>query len=125
MEARQLDAVAEGWEQRLKAYLEDIRRKMDRRTATPDESAQVVNMERTVILYELMMGDVLNKIAWDNTGSRSEENQLKKLAQLAAAELPAFKPDQIADALREASRRQGLQRIDQNGTVRWAWVDYL
>jgi radical SAM superfamily enzyme YgiQ (UPF0313 family) len=125
MDSRQLDAVAEGWEERLKVYLEDIRRKMDRGTATPDESAQVVNMERTVILYELMMGDVLNKIALDNAGSQSEKSQLEKLAQLAAAELSAFKPEQIADALREASRRQGLQRIAQNGRARWAWVDYL
>ena len=120
-----LNAVAEAWEERLNTYLTDIRFKMDRGTATPEESAQIINMECTVMLYELMMGDVLRRIALENGETASAENELRQIATQAAAELPAFTPAQIAEALMEAHRREGLQRVEQNGHVRWEWVDYL
>jgi radical SAM superfamily enzyme YgiQ (UPF0313 family) len=125
MDAWRLNAVAEGWEARLKVYLDDIRRKMDRGTATPEERSQIVNMERTVIIYELMMGGTLAKLPLSGGETASESEELVQLAAQAAPALPDFTPDQIADALQEARRRKGLQRIAQNGCVRWAWVDYL
>ena len=125
LDPARLDAQAEKWEQRLHVYLEDIRRKMDRGTATPDEEAQIVNMERTVIIYELMMGEVLQRIKLANGDAAAAGNELNRLARHAAAELPAFTPAQIADALLEAHRRQGLQRVKQNGHTCWEWIDYL
>jgi radical SAM superfamily enzyme YgiQ (UPF0313 family) len=121
----QLDAVAGAWEKRLHVHLEDIRSKMNRGIATPEEQAQIINMERTAILYELMMADVLNKITLAAGIAASKENQLEQLARQAASELPAFTPDQIADALLEARRRHGLQCEELNGFIRWTWVDDL
>ncbi len=120
-----LDAQAEKWEQRLHIYLEDIRRKMDRGAALPEEEAQILNMERTVIIYEMMMADVLNKVTLEAGQGAMKKDPIRQLSRLAAAELQAFTPDQIAEALLEADRRQGLQRVKQNGHVRWEWVDYL
>ncbi len=120
-----LDAQAEKWEQRLHVYLKDIRRKMDRGTALPEEEAQILNMERTVIIYELMMGDVLRQTNLNTNKAASEEDQLGELARQAAAKLPAFTPDQIADALQEAQRREGLRQIRRGDFIQWEWVDYL
>ena len=120
-----LDAQAEKWEQRLHLYLEDIRRKMDRGAASPEEEAQILNMERTVIIYELMMGDVLRQTNLNTNKAASEEDQLGELARQAAAKLPAFTPAQVTDALQEAQRREGLRRVGTNGQRHWEWVDYL
>ncbi len=120
-----LDAQAEKWEQRLHGYLENIRRKMDGGTATPEEREQVLNMERTVILYELMMAEVLNGIELKTAAAAPEEDQLRQIARHAAEHLHAFTPDQVADALHEAHRRRGLQRVSANGHIRWEWIDYL
>ncbi len=120
-----LDAQAEKWEQRLQVYLEDIRCKMDGGTATPEEREQIRNMERTVILYELMMGDVLNGLTLSADERAPEEDQLHQIARQSAAHLPAFTPDQVADALLEARRRKGLRQVRANGHTRWEWVDYL
>ncbi|MDJ0856875.1 MAG: radical SAM protein, partial [Desulfobacterales bacterium] len=125
MDPGRLNAVAEAWEERLSKYLADIRGKLDRGAATPEEEAQIVNMERTVILYDLMMGDVLNKITLDSGEGTTKKDQLRQLARLAAAELPAYTPAQIADALLEADRRQGLQPVKLNGHRRWEWIDTL
>ncbi|MDJ0876525.1 MAG: radical SAM protein [Desulfobacterales bacterium] len=120
-----LDAQAEEWEQRLHLYLEDIRRKMDRGAASPEEEAQILNMERTVIIYELMMGDVLRQTNLNTNKAASEEDLLGELARQAAAKLPAFTPAQIADALQEAQRREGLRQIRRGDFIQWEWVDYL
>ncbi len=120
-----LDEQAEKWEQRLQVYLEDIRCKMDGGTATPEEREQIRNMERTVILYELMMGEVLNGQTLRADERASEADQLHQIARQSAARLPAFTPDQVADALLEARRRKGLRQVRANGHTRWEWVDYL
>ncbi len=120
-----LDAQVEKWEQRLHGYLENIRRKMDGGTATPEEREQVLNMERTVILYELMMAEVLNGIELKTAAAAPEEDQLRQIARQAAEHLPAFTLDQVADALHEAHRRRGLQRVRLDGHIRWDWIDYL
>ena len=125
LDPAELDALAAKWERRLQVYLEDIRRKMDRGAATPEERGQILNMERTVILYELMMGGVLEGLRLQSAGAVTEEDQLRLIARQAAGHLPAYTPEQIADALLAADRRQGLRRIRSNGHEHWEWVDYL
>jgi hypothetical protein len=98
---------------------------MDRGAATPEERGQILNMERTVILYELMMGGVLEGLRRQSAGAVPEEDQLRLIARQAAGHLPAYTPEQIADALLAADRRQGLRRIRSNGHDHWEWVDYL
>jgi radical SAM superfamily enzyme YgiQ (UPF0313 family) len=125
LDPAELDALAAKWERRLQVYLEDIRRKMDRGAATPEERGQILNMERTVILYELMMGGVLEGLRLQSASAVPEEDQLRLIARQAAGHLPAYTPEQIADALLAADRRQGLRRVRSNGHDHWEWVDYL
>jgi hypothetical protein len=125
LDPAELDALAAKWERRLQVYLEDIRRKMDRGAATPEERGQILNMERTVILYELMMGGVLEGLRLQSASAVPEEDQLRLIARQAAGHLPAYTPEQIADALLAADRRQGLRRVRSNGHEHWEWVDYL
>ncbi len=125
LDPARLDAQVQRWERRLHVYLEDIRRKIAGGTATPEERGQIVNMERTVILYEMMMGDVLAKAAPAGREAASETEAFVQLAEQAVKAIPDFTPDQIADALQEARRRKGLRQIRRGEFIQWEWVDYL
>jgi anaerobic magnesium-protoporphyrin IX monomethyl ester cyclase len=61
VDRRMLDAVALDWENKYLQYLGLIQQRIQAGTATADETGQLENLERTVILYELMMQDVIER----------------------------------------------------------------
>jgi radical SAM superfamily enzyme YgiQ (UPF0313 family) len=125
-----LDAVAKDWENRLKAYLDDIGRRIRSGEATEDERGQIRNMERTVILHELMMRNALGKI--DGNRDDPEEwpppqpDAIRTLSRRVAHGLPEWPEDKIQDALRHAVALDGLRcETTSAGRTAWRWVDYL
>ncbi len=68
-----LDAIALEWENEFNGYLGDIKERMQRGEATPEEAHQVVNLERIVLVYELMMKRVIEEVGTgaggDDTGT--------------------------------------------------------
>jgi hypothetical protein len=125
-----LDAVAEEWESRLKAYLDDIGRRIRSGEATEDERGQIRNMERTVILHELMMRDALGKVDVDRDGPQewppAQADAVLTLGRRVAGRLPEWPEDKIQDALRHAAALDGLRcETTSAGRTAWRWVDYL
>lgn len=125
-----LDAVAEDWENRLKAYLDDIGRRIRSGEATEDERGQIRNMERTVILHGLMMRDALGTIDANRDGLEEwpppQPDAIQTLGRRVAAGLPEWPEDKIHDALRHAVALDGLRcETTSAGRTAWRWVDYL
>jgi hypothetical protein len=121
----QLDAVAEDWENRLKAYLDDIGRRMAGGEATANEQQQIRNMERTVILHELMMREALESAAPFSARAARHEN-VSSLGRRVAGFLPDWPEDKIQDALQHALALEGLRcESTREGRSVWRWVDYL
>ena len=78
---RMLDAVALDWENKYVQYLGLIQQRIQAATATADEVNQLENLERTVVLYELMMSHTIEESAsWSN--SDGEINETKNLKML-------------------------------------------
>jgi anaerobic magnesium-protoporphyrin IX monomethyl ester cyclase len=114
-----LDAIAEGWQGRFLDYLADIQRRMQSGDASPEEAAQIHNMNRTAILYEMMMGDMLAGV-----GTPREEG-LAALARVVAPRLPRFDLPAIQAALQQAWDVGGLRRQNGSGPARWFWQETL
>lgn len=120
-----LDAVAADWEYRLEAYLDDIGRRIRAGSATEEERRQIRNMERTVVLHELMMNGALEKIG-PVDGGASRRAGIPALSRHVAGELPHWPEDKIEDALQHAQARDGLHReTTPGGRTVWRWVDAL
>lgn len=126
VDRERLDAMAMDWENRLKDYLDDIGRRMQTGNAREDEIQQIRNMERTVILHELMMAGALETAAPANGYGASSATAIKRLSRQISPCLPDWPEDKINDALQHARNRDGLRRTQRtDGRTSWHWVDYL
>jgi radical SAM superfamily enzyme YgiQ (UPF0313 family) len=123
---RMLDALALDWENKYVQYLGLIQQRIQAGTATADEVNQLENLERTVILYELMMNHTIEENAsWSD--SDGETNRKKNLEMLLDRISPQRKIDarKLASALRHAITRGDLKCNRRNGKTRWQWQDFL
>ena len=120
-----LDAIAIGWEERFNGYLADIKKRMQSGTAAPDEAHQVINLERIVCVYDLMMKRIVEHAGTWSAADGSEAdaglNGLIERVQKAAGGNPAV----IRDALEAAVRQDHLVCERGHGLISWRWRDYL
>jgi len=129
MDPARLDAIAEDWQTRFLDHLADIQNRMPSGAASKEEAALIHNMNRTAILYEMMMSEVLETLAplAGEEGTAGEDAQhLDALSDQVFGRMPNWSRDAIRDALGHARQREGLCRESTaDGTTAWRWVDYL
>ena len=124
-----LNAIAEGWQARFLDYLADIQARMQTGGASEEEAAQIHNMNRTAILYEMMMSETLERIG--QTGetdapSDGSSSALDDLVHRVGRQLANWPENTIRDALHHAEGRGGLRRENlPEGRTAWRWVDEL
>jgi radical SAM superfamily enzyme YgiQ (UPF0313 family) len=121
--AARLDEIANGWKQRFDAYLGDIQRRMGTGEASTEEADTIVNLERTVLLYDLMMGELLETDPGDATELDSGAS-LKALSRRLTARCRHDAPTLHA-ALAYTHARGNLRRQWDGRAWRWGWVDQL
>jgi hypothetical protein len=122
---RMLDAIAVEWEERFDRYLGDIKARMQTGKASAEEAHQVTNLERIVLVYDLMMKNIIEQVgAWPEGNQISDDSALDILIQRveAATGLGAKK---IREALEVAARHETLTCEHQNEMIRWRWRDQL
>jgi len=122
---RMLDALALDWENKYVQYLGLIQQRIQAGTATADEASQLENLERTVILYELMMHHTIEENgSWSN--SVGEMNQKKSLKMLLDRIIQQRKidPQKLESALRHAIANGNLKCNRLNGKIGWQWQDF-
>jgi len=121
-----LDEVATGWKKRFDLWLDDVERRMARGKAQPEEADQVVNLKRTILIYDLMMGSRLERCGCrpaDEDGD-AKQAHLTQLAQTLAAHVDNPE-NEIADALNQTLQAGFLVWKEENGQACLRWVDYL
>ncbi|MBW2657940.1 MAG: hypothetical protein JRC59_09695, partial [Deltaproteobacteria bacterium] len=91
-----------------------------------EEALQVINLERIVLIYDLMMkNEVERRGSWSHDGGpESTEESLKKLAAIISRFSDAT-PEMLYSTLGQALAEGNLTCTDRNGSVRWQWVDRL
>jgi radical SAM superfamily enzyme YgiQ (UPF0313 family) len=121
-----LDDIVIGWEDEYTLLLADIQQRMLKNAASTQEAEQLNNLERIVLVYDLMMKNVIEqKGSWPQDGQqRSTEDNLKILSDKISAELDAT-PQLIRDTLNHALHHGDLICQESGKTIRWQWVDYL
>jgi hypothetical protein len=123
---KMLDEIVIDWQNEYHAYLADIRERMQRGEASPAESWQLTNLERIVLVYDLMMKGVVEKYgSWPEPDCfESDEALLNQLAGRIMHTTDCNK-ETLADTLLYALQQGDLMRVRKNGRIRWKWVDYL
>ncbi|MFH1092013.1 MAG: radical SAM protein, partial [Pseudomonadota bacterium] len=124
--AAMLDEVVADWQRQFDLYLEYIKGLMKSGQATEEEAWPLVNLERTVLLYDLLMNRVIEgQGTWPTSGRLiSEEEALDSLIDRVSAW--AGKPRSlVSDTLKNSVSRNHLNCRQENGQVHWEWRDYL
>ena len=121
-----LDEVVLDWEKNFDIWLDKIKKRRASGEADEEEAWPLTNLEHTVLMYDIMMKRVIEKLdpvapdaIDDPTGTALNhlvdciENSLEQSA------------DDILRTLRHAVKRGFLQLTEKEGRSHWGWVDYL
>ncbi len=121
-----LDKVAAGWMHRFDLWLADVEKRMSTGQAQPEEAAQVVNLKRTVLIYDLMMGRLIEQHGnWPlDSENATEPGRIDLLAETLAAHVKN-PPAEIVDTLQHALHSGALAWEVAKGQKSLRWVDYL
>lgn len=126
VDRQMLDQIVITWENEYNQLLADIKRRMQTAEASPDEANQLINLERIVLIYDLMMKNAIEqKGFWPNDGPavRPAEN-LRSLCGRLGSMVDA-NPHTLYDTLNQALEQGNLKCCDANGKTQLQWVDYL
>jgi anaerobic magnesium-protoporphyrin IX monomethyl ester cyclase len=119
-----LDAIAIEWETNFNRYLGGIKERMLAGTAGADEAKQLINLERIVVVYDLMMKQVIEAVGcWKSDGA-SATGALERLIGQANG-MVAGTPAVIREAIADAVQKENLICNMQDGRVEWQWKDYI
>jgi radical SAM superfamily enzyme YgiQ (UPF0313 family) len=121
-----LDDIVIHWEQEYNGYLADIKARMATGDATIEEIRELENLERIVLLYDLMMKGVIEKNECRlQMGYSATEKELLRLLSDQICRTTDYEPEPIFKALCEAVRQGNLKHVKENGAIKWQWVDNL
>jgi hypothetical protein len=121
-----LDDIVADWENEYNVYLEDIQQRAKQGQATADEIWEVENLERIVLIYDLMMQNMIEeKGHWQtHDPAASAADRLTSLVDRIKDSIPK-KTSDINDTLQKALDSGSLICTQAGRQVRWQWVDYL
>ena len=113
------------WEKEFDERLGKIKRLMERGEATKEEAWQLKKLEHTVLIYDLMMGRVLEeKGFWNNKEKTDSGDALKKLINKIEGSLD-YSRKQISETLNFSVEQGYLKYKEEKGQIRWEWIDFL
>ena len=121
-----LDEVVIQWEENFDSYLGWLKDRLEAGEATEEEAWPLINLERIVLIYDLMMARVIEeKGHWPATADSAEAtDHLAELVDRIKEASPKSR-ELLMDTLGSAVEAGNLKRGWTNGQVRWEWVDYL
>ena len=121
-----LDEIVIGWEDEYNQLLGDIKRRMPLNTASAQEVEQLTNLERIVLVYDLMMKNVIeHNGSWPRGGlPMTAADNLNLLCDKISTALDAA-PQLIRDTLSRALQQGDLRCRQTDETIRWEWADFL
>lgn len=126
VDPKTLDDIVIHWEQEYNDYLADIKTRRTKGNATTEEIGELENLERIVLLYDLMMKSVIEqKGFWSNEGRPAAvEKTLNILLDRICPSVDAPR-EMLYTTIGHALEQGNLRCTDLNGHVRWQWVDYI
>jgi len=122
-----LDDIALEWEGNINKWLGRLKELIKSGTASEEEAFPLENLERTVLTYDLMMGNILKDHGSWNHGedsNLSDEDLLKKLISRIPESFDHPRKN-IEKTLNYSKNRGNLRLKREERRIKWEWVDYL
>jgi len=126
VDRERLDEIVVAWEHEFNHLLAAIADRIAAGTATPEERDQLTGLERIVMLYDLMMGRVIEaQGTWPlgETAGRNGDDLDTLVTRILSVH--GVDAEKLAEALAHAAARGNLIRRERDGRVCWQWRDHL
>ena len=126
--ASMMNRIVIGWEKKFDQYLEELETLRRSGRAAAETFWHLTRLEHTVVIHDLMMHRSIEENgAWENgCGEVTSDSALKMLAgRITAPAAARYDGTQIAKTLLYCFSEGFLKMTQNDGTVRWAWVDTL
>ena len=126
VDRQMLDDIALSWEDEIKVWIESLGDRMKKGELSDEEAFPVVNLERTLAVYDMMMKGVLEDMGtWETDHPpESDTAALKELVKRIPDSIGHSK-ENLFTALQFVMDRENLTYHAENGKIQWKWVDYL
>jgi radical SAM superfamily enzyme YgiQ (UPF0313 family) len=122
---KMLDDIAIEWENKFNGWLGYIRERIKNGEASEEEAWPLVNLERIILVYDLMMGEVVEKAKLpEDKAVSSPDEALSLFADIMAGSVKHSR-DEILSVLKYEIDERNLILSDNNGKFGLQWVDYL
>ncbi len=118
-----MDRIVMDWENDFDAQLGRIAERIQSGEASESEAALLVNLERTVLLHELMMSRLVETRGIMSTMEEEEERLADIWAQILLPECRNTNLEKLADTIRYALGKGFLRYVRENGSITWRWAD--
>jgi radical SAM superfamily enzyme YgiQ (UPF0313 family) len=126
IEKKEMNAITEEWDTETQKALNEIRIKMELGTATAHEAWQLINLDRFLFLYQMMMDSTIETFGtWsDDSLSLNADDALRELAKRIHKQLN--QPEVKALEILKYAYDRGSIFLNQEGReVKWEWKNYL
>jgi len=124
--AEMLNDIALNWEENINEWLVSIREKMEAGTATDEDAFPLVNLERTLLYYNVMTERLIEeKGVWRNSGARpSRSASLKTLAKK-IHQYTKESEEELFKAFEYAANHGNLKLHETDNDIQWQWTNRL
>ncbi len=118
-----LDDIAIKWETEFTEFLGDIRKRMETGDADEYEIWQVENLDRIVVVYDLMMKEAIEKRGTWHISRHPDRpaEALNMLVERVKDDID-WEPDKIGRALAHNLEQGHLRYQSRDGIIRWEWL---
>ncbi|RPH50530.1 MAG: radical SAM protein [Desulfobacteraceae bacterium] len=122
---KMLDDIVIGWEDKFNGWLGYIRERIKSGEASEEEAWPLVNLERIVLVYDLMMGGIVEKMGvYECETASSASEALGIFADRMAGSVKQSR-DEILSVLNYEVSEGNLKLRFNNGKYNLEWIDYL
>jgi anaerobic magnesium-protoporphyrin IX monomethyl ester cyclase len=121
-----LDTIVKGWKDRFDSWLGEIENQMKTGSARPSDAMQLINLKRTVLIYDLMMEGTLEKMgSWKSDSlPDSDGKALEELCRRIRPETK-YSHSELLETLGHALASKNLTYTAGIRGTTWQWVDSL
>ena len=121
-----MDDIVIAWEDEYNQLLADIKKRIPLKKATPAEIQELENLERIVMIYDLMIKGVIEeKGTWQNANLPTSRTDALAGLVRRIGENAEIDKEALAATLRDAVARGHLCFREEGGHVQWAWTNFI
>ncbi len=124
IDQQRLDGIVKEWQDHFDTWLDDIKKRRDRGTASEEEAWPLTNLEHIILIYDLMMKSVIENMETVPRNAAVDDLNLENLVIQINGQMD-HSETQIRNSLQYAIQRNYLARVQAGGHYHWEWIDYL